>query len=134
MAIENLDAIQALTERAKRRLAHLTQDLEEEELPPTAGAQLACLDLLAAAATAIAPPHTFPFPHLNTAGEGDLSCEWRGGNRVVVAAISPEGQVSLYRYEMCNGRAMEREALPRPTAEALGRTMAWLRTEEISSP
>jgi hypothetical protein len=132
MAIENLSVIQALAERAKNRLARLAQDVDEEELPPTEDAQRACLDLLTAAASAIAPGRSFPFPHLSTAGEGDVSCEWRGENRVVVAVISPAGVASVYRFEMSNGRALEREILSEPTAEALGRTIEWLLAETPS--
>jgi hypothetical protein len=123
-----------IRERVSQRLARLCADLEEGELCPSDAAQQECLEKLVAAAALTSPVDDFPFPHLDTGGEGDLSCEWQGEQRVVWFLIAPRGDSALHRVEMQDGRVASRETTPIPTADQIRAAIEWFMKAESSSP
>jgi hypothetical protein len=69
---------------------------------------------------------------VGTSGEGDLTCEWQGDERVVLLAISPQGEAALHRIDMCDARVTNRETLLDPSPEALVAAIAWFQETDPS--
>jgi hypothetical protein len=122
-----------LGEYLRKRLARLLQDIEEDEVPPSDEAQHACLDRLASAAARFETGSRFPFPHVGTSGEGDLTCEWQGDRRVVLFSISPQGKTALHRIVMSDTRVTDRETLLEPSPEALVTALKWFQGTDPSA-
>jgi hypothetical protein len=106
-------------DRVRRRLERLSHDVEEDEVAPTEPAQRACQEYLTAAALGMPPGQDFPFPHISTAGEGDLSCEWRLADKVVLAMISPDGVLALHVLGLSEGLVAAQQTVPNPTPKDL---------------
>jgi hypothetical protein len=119
----------SVAERAARRLEILSQDLEFGEIAPTAEAGRTCRDYLAAAASGMRLVPSFPFPHISTGGEGDLSCEWRGSERSLIALISPSGEMAIHRATIKDGRTLSSEVVPGATIEDLRAAVEWFTAE-----
>jgi hypothetical protein len=102
-----------------QQLARLSQDLEEGEIGPSDAAQRECLVKLAAAAVAMSPDQELALPHLDTGGEGDLSCEWQSDRKVLWLLIAPGGESALHRVAVNDGRVVSRDTTPTPTGEDL---------------
>jgi hypothetical protein len=112
-----------LDEYLRKRLARLTQDIEEDEIAPSDEAKRECLDRLVSAATSFGVSSRFPFPHVGTSGEGDLTCEWQGDQRVVLFSLSPQGKTALHRIVMSDMGVTNRETLLEPSSEAVAEAL-----------
>src|SRR5947209_7759546 len=88
--------IGTVRERIERRLKYLSDELEPEEMPPSEAAKRSCTRLLADTAARMPVVDRFPFPHISTSGEGDLSCEWARETYVIIALISPRGATAIH--------------------------------------
>src|SRR5690348_15616272 len=106
-ATANPDA--SLHERLRSRLVCLVEDLEDGEIPPTDLATERCRAILMAAAERLPPGRTLSFPHLATAGEGDLSCEWRRFEKRVLLFISALGESTLYLLTLADTPVVARD-------------------------
>jgi len=107
-------------ERLHRRFARLSRDVDEDEVPPTRAAQSACEGVLASLSMRL--PAGFPFPHVSTAGQGDLFCEWRGERATVLVFISSSGTVALHRIGTRSG---QRQATPSATPDEVAEAIEW---------
>src|SRR5688572_11605651 len=90
--------------RIRQRMAHLSADLEEDEIAPSEAAQRACQSHLTELAARLSSGAGLSLPHISTSGQGDLSCEWRDREKVLVALFSPAGAMSLHAMELIDGR------------------------------
>jgi hypothetical protein len=133
MSVDQIAMSQTIAERLKRRLARLSQDLEPDEVPPAEAAQHQCLEKLAAAADSTPPGRVFPFPHIGTAGEGDLSCEWRANERIILLLIAPSGDMAMHQMEMAAGQVSVWQTVSQPTPEDVLAAVEWLAETDPSA-
>ena len=132
-AIPASAGIDTVRERAERRLEYLSQDLEPDEMPPPEAAKRACIRMLTAAAATMPVGQPFPFPHISTGGEGDLTCEWARDRCVVVALISPQGVAALHEMKVEAGRVTSHRTTANVQANDVGAALErWLSAESGS--
>ena len=108
-----------IVERLHRRLDSLSQEVEEDETPPTEAARARCIEHFRNAAAELAPGEGFLFPAISTTGRGELSCQWRDDDRTLVATISPSGNLSLHQMRFENGRVVEQSNIAEATSKEL---------------
>jgi len=128
------DPSSPLAKRLRDRLARLSGDLEEGEMPPTEAAVQKCEETLVAAADHLPTDRPFPFPHLTTAGVGDLSCEWRKDDRLVLLFISAQGEACLYRVTLAGTQVVTREPIAPASADELLIAIEWLVAPAAAAP
>src|SRR5437762_10157007 len=104
-------------------LALIREDMDGGDVSPTPLAAAACRQLLLDLAGAPAATDRPGLPHISSSGGGDLLCEWRSGTRDLIAAISPQGRLSL--YHVVRGQTAQPEAVANPTREDLAEAFAW---------
>jgi hypothetical protein len=116
-----------LTERLRDRLARLVGDLEEGELPPTEAATGRCTEMLLEAADRMSAGRRLPFPHFSSGGQGDLSCEWRVEDRIVLLFISARGDTCLYQMTLGGAHVATRSTIESPSVEEIVAALEWLK-------
>src|SRR5439155_26429038 len=98
----------------------------EDDRLPTIEAKRAATDLLTTAAAQMPQDLPFPFPHVSSAGEGDLFCEWRTGPATVVALISPSGLTGIHRLVAEEGGVRTLSTVSPATPADLVAALVWL--------
>jgi hypothetical protein len=114
-----------LLEGLQVRLRELTAELEEDEEVPTERAQSSLLQWMSEASRSFPSSQAFPAPFVGTRGDGDLSCEWRGKDKVLLALISPEGELHLHRVQVEGGRVVDQSILRSPSATDTVQALLW---------
>src|SRR5262249_3179035 len=106
-----------VVELLHRRLHSLSEEVEEDETPPTEAARARCVEYFRDAAARFSLGESLPFPAISTTGRGELSCQWRGDDITLVATISPTGNVSLHQMRLEQGRVVERRNIAEATSQ-----------------
>jgi hypothetical protein len=86
-----------LAEKVRYRLGVLAEDVAHDETTPTAEARDRCIGLLGDVSERMPDGLRLPFPHISTAGGGDIECTWEHGDRTLFLSISPSGAARLQK-------------------------------------
>jgi hypothetical protein len=97
------DDVQAALKRAISS-EEISSSLYEDEFPPTEMAKTACVTYLGYAAARFSSRESFPMPHVEAGGNGDLRCEWNWGDRRMAITFSHQGIGRVHTFDSTQGQ------------------------------
>lgn len=97
------------------RVSGLINDLEQDDIAPTAAARLACADILVSVEAECLSPDPLPCPAITTSGDGSLHCQWHERTHRVFLSVDASGLARLFTAEVIVGRTMNSRTITNPS-------------------
>src|SRR5580658_5770262 len=120
------DSPSAVRRYIAERVLGLTNDLDQDDIAPTAAAQTACADLLESVETECWNFGTMPLPGVTTSGDGSMHCQWSAGGHRAYLSVDPKGLVRLFTAETVDQRTTDSRTITNPTPYQLASALHWL--------
>jgi len=123
-----LGALQADLSRLNAALDSegVSSGLHEDEMPPSERAREAYKRHLRSAASSFLAPESFPFPHVETWGDGDLRCEWNWGTRAMSLTFSPQGLARIHIFDSTPGKPLRTTHAALSDTKQLVNALRWV--------
>lgn len=120
----------AILKHLHDQIGWLAGEIDEDERVPSQLALQTCEYILSGVANLVVGGR-LALPHIGTAGDGDLYCDWRRHGRVVSILVDESGSAVLRQREVQDANIVVHRVVKAPSIEAVMQGLVWIGVLEV---